>query len=59
MAVDNDADENAILHYSISGSGRNKGVFSIHPHTGMVYSDRSFVAGEKYTIQVRIYLFND
>ncbi|XP_065207257.1 fat-like cadherin-related tumor suppressor homolog isoform X3 [Planococcus citri] len=50
VAVDNDANENAVLHYSISG-GRNR--FSIHPHTGTVYSDWSFAAGEEYLVQIR------
>ena len=49
--MDKDIEENAVLHYTISG-GRNKGVFSIHPSTGVVYSDRSFTANEEYSLQV-------
>lgn len=51
--MDKDVDDNAVLHYTISG-GRNKGVFSIHPHTGVVFSDRSFIAGEEYSLQVSV-----
>lgn len=55
IATDRDIDENAVLHYTISSVKRKSiNLFSIHPQTGVVYSDHSFHAGEEYLIQVKI-----
>lgn len=52
LAVDRDEGFNGQIHYSIK-SGRGKGKFGIHPTTGVVYSQRSFVAGQEYDLLVR------
>ena len=51
LAVDRDEGANGQIHYSIK-SGRGKGKFGIHPTTGVVYSQKSFVAGQEYDLLV-------
>ncbi|KAL1114860.1 hypothetical protein AAG570_007684, partial [Ranatra chinensis] len=52
VALDQDMGKNAEVHYEIM-SGRGKGKFGIHPKTGVVYSQRSFQAGQEYDLLVR------
>ncbi|XP_066592660.1 fat-like cadherin-related tumor suppressor homolog isoform X2 [Prorops nasuta] len=52
LANDEDIGDNGKITYSIK-AGRGKGKFKIHPTTGMVYSQRSFEAGQEYEMLIR------
>lgn len=54
VAVDNDFGANADIDYDIK-SGNGNGRFRISPKTGMISSQKDFVAGSNFDLVVGIY----
>ncbi|XP_046644672.1 fat-like cadherin-related tumor suppressor homolog isoform X5 [Daphnia pulicaria] len=52
-ALDRDAGENGRVEYSLMETASTKGRFRIHPHSGIVYAQKSLAAGQEFSFSVR------
>jgi hypothetical protein len=57
-AFDRDAGENGRVEYSLMETANTKGRFRIHPHSGIVYAQKSLSAGQEFSFSVSIFLFS-
>lgn len=51
-ALDRDAGENGRVEYSLMETASTKGRFRIHPHSGIVYAQKSLAAGQEFSFSV-------
>ncbi|XP_045031201.1 fat-like cadherin-related tumor suppressor homolog isoform X3 [Daphnia magna] len=52
-AFDRDTGENGRVEYSLMETASTKGRFRIHPHSGIIYSQKSLSAGQEFSFSVR------
>lgn len=56
-ALDRDAGENGRVEYSLMETASTKGRFRIHPHSGIVYAQKSLAAGQEFSFSVSLGYF--
>ena len=52
VAFDKDSGDNGQVEYSIMEAAKSAGRFRIHPSTGVVYAQKSLVAGQEFAFSV-------
>jgi len=52
VAYDKDKGDNGKVSYSIMEMNNSKGRFRIHPHSGVIYTTMSLIAGQEFTFNV-------
>lgn len=55
-AFDRDTGENGRVEYSLMETASTKGRFRIHPHSGIIYSQKSLSAGQEFSFSVSVKL---